>query len=103
MAVIKRRSKMVSFRLSEQEYQDLLMLCEQRGSRSISDLARDAVFNLLVSINGPAHVPANGHGNGYTPESSVIEHKVLALDGRMQELDREVRRLADLLAERAIA
>jgi hypothetical protein len=97
MAVIKRRSKMVSFRLSEQEYQDLLMLCETRGSRSISDLARDAVFNLLV--------PGNGHsnGNGHRTGGSVIEHKVDALDGRMQELDREVKRLADLLAERAIA
>ena len=103
MAVIKRRSKMVSFRLSEQEYQDLLMLCEQRGSRSISDLARDAVFNLLVAGHVP--VSGNGHfnGNGHVHDGSVIEGKVLALDGRMQELDREVKRLAELLAERAIA
>jgi hypothetical protein len=98
MAVIKRRSKMVSFRLSEQEYKDLLMLCEQRGSRSISDLARDAVFKLLVSGG-----PALSNGSGHSLEGSIIEHKVHDLDGRMQELDREVRRLADLLAERAIA
>jgi hypothetical protein len=88
---------MVSFRLSEQEYRDLLMLCEQRGSRSISDLARDAVFNLLVTGNGHAN------GNGHSADGSVIELRVHALDGRMEELDREVRRLADLLAERASA
>jgi hypothetical protein len=97
MAVIKRRSKMVSFRLSEQEYQDLLRLCEQRGSRSISDLARDAVFNLLAPVNG------HSNGNGHGADGSVIENRVHALDGRMQELDREVKRLADLLAERVPA
>jgi hypothetical protein len=97
MAVIKRRSKMVSFRLSEQEYQDLLVLCEQRGSRSISDLARDAVFNLLVPTNG------HSNGNGHGADGSVIELRVHDLDGRMQELDREVKRLADLLAERISA
>jgi len=101
MAVIKRRSKMVSFRLSEQEYQDLLMLCEQRGSRSISDLARDAVFNLLLSGRPAGSV--NGHGGAAHADGSVIEHKVHVLDGRMQELDREVRRLAGLLAERVSA
>jgi len=99
MAVIKRRSKMVSFRLSEQEYQDLLKLCEQRGSRSISDLARDAVFNLLLSGNGHGH----GSGNGRGADGGGIENRVHALDGRMQELDREVKRLADLLAERVPA
>lgn len=101
MAVIKRRSKMVSFRLSDEEYRDLLMLCEQRGSRSISDLARDAVFNLLISGHG--HPKVNGHGHAHAADGSIIEHKVHVLDGRMQELDREVRRLADLLAERATA
>ena len=34
---------MVSFRLSEQEYQELMALCATRGSRSLSDLARDAM------------------------------------------------------------
>src|SRR5579871_579984 len=101
MPVIKRRSKMVSFRLSEQEYQDLLRLCEQRGSRSISDLARDAVFNLLAPAHTNGH--GNGNGNGHAADGSVIEHRVHALDGRMQELDREVKRLAGLLAERAMA
>ena len=97
MAVIKRRSKMVSFRLSEQEYQDLLMLCEQRGSRSISDLARDAVFTLLVSGNG------HSNGNGHGADGNGIENRVHALDGRMQELDREVKRLAELVAEKVPA
>ena len=97
MAVIKRRSKMVSFRLSEQEYQDLLILCEQRGSRSISDLARDAVFSLFASGNG------RGDGSVRGADGSVIESKVHALDGRMRELDREVKRLADLVTEKASA
>jgi hypothetical protein len=97
MAVTKRRSKMVSFRLSEQEYHDLLRLCEQRGSRSISDLARDAVSSLLAPSTGQ-----NGDGieNGNAAEGGGIEHRIHALYGRMEELDREVKRLADLLAVR---
>lgn len=38
---------MVSFRLSEQEYEDLKLLCETGAARSVSDLARDAVHQLV--------------------------------------------------------
>jgi Arc/MetJ-type ribon-helix-helix transcriptional regulator len=78
MTVMKRRSKMISVRLSEQEYRNLVALCEQRGARSLSDLARDAMSGLLSDGNGKA-----------------VE--VERLQGRVMELENEVRRLARML------
>lgn len=52
MAVIKRRTRMVIFRLTEEEYADLKSECASRGARNVSDFARTA---LLESI---------GHGAG---------------------------------------
>jgi len=38
---------MVSFRLSEDEYESLRQLCVTGAARSVSDLARDAVHQLM--------------------------------------------------------
>jgi hypothetical protein len=38
---------MVSFRLSEEEYEGLKHICITVGARSLSDIARDAVQRLL--------------------------------------------------------
>src|ERR1039457_1485855 len=44
-----RKSKMISFRVSPEEYQTLKDTCELRGVRSISDLARTAMQKLIAS------------------------------------------------------
>jgi hypothetical protein len=49
MTVFSRRSKMISVRLSEEEYAALLSLCSVTGARSISDLTRDAMVAFLAS------------------------------------------------------
>ena len=43
MTEIKRRSRMISVRLSEEEYAALRHLCSLTGARSVSDLTRDAM------------------------------------------------------------
>lgn len=78
MTVMKRRSKMISVRLSEDEYRDLIALCQERGARSLSDLARDAMNGLLEKGNGRAA-------------------EVERLQGRVMELESEVRRLARMV------
>ena len=88
MAVLKRRSKIVSVRLSEQEYQELLSCCLNRGARSLSDLAREAMQGLLASGNG------DGNGDG-------LEIEVEKLHGRMEQLDHELKRLARLVTKTA--
>ena len=67
MAVLKRRSKIVSVRLSEQEYQELLSCCLNRGTRSLSDLAREAMQGLLASRDG------NGNGHGIVNTTPMSE------------------------------
>ena len=96
MAVLKRRSKIVSVRLSEQEYQELLSCCLDRGTRSLSDLAREAMQGLLASHDGNGN--GNGHGNG-----DGLGLEVEKLHGRMEELDHELKRLASLVSKAAAA
>jgi Arc/MetJ-type ribon-helix-helix transcriptional regulator len=51
MTVFKARSRMVSVRLSEDEYVALRELCSTTGARSVSDLTRDA---MRAFLNGAA-------------------------------------------------
>jgi hypothetical protein len=47
MKVLKPRSRMISIRLSEDEYQRLCRLSVESGAHSLSDLARNAMHSLL--------------------------------------------------------
>lgn len=51
MTVLKPRSKMISVRLSEEEYAALRRICTATGARSVSDLTRDAMRVLLHGAN----------------------------------------------------
>lgn len=51
MTEIKRRSRMISVRLSEEEYAALRHLCSLTGARSVSDLTRDAMRSVLKRAN----------------------------------------------------
>lgn len=51
--VLHRKSKMVSFRISPEEYERLRLFCSSQGQRSVSDFARLAVTRMLESPGGP--------------------------------------------------
>jgi Arc/MetJ-type ribon-helix-helix transcriptional regulator len=51
MTVQKPRTRMISVRLSEEEYVALMHLCTVTGARSVSDLTRDSMRALLNSAN----------------------------------------------------
>ena len=78
MRVLKRKSKMISFRVSEDEYAGLKSLCVNEGARSVSDMARDAVHRLMAKDS---------------PPNRQFEILVHLLQHRVEELDREVKRL----------
>jgi hypothetical protein len=60
---IKRRGRIVSFRVSEEEYLNLCKATESAGADSISDFARHvACHHSLVFSTGNGN--SNGHGNG---------------------------------------
>ena len=51
MTIAKPRSRMISVRLSEDEYLALHQLCAVTGARSVSDLTRDAMQGLLNQVS----------------------------------------------------
>lgn len=57
MAVIRPRSRMVYFRVTEEEFLKLDQACRASGARSISDLARHAIEGILQ--NGGDRVEDN--------------------------------------------
>ncbi|HCC56152.1 MAG TPA: hypothetical protein DEQ47_02610 [Solibacterales bacterium] len=83
MAESKRKSKMISLRLSSEEYESLRAIYGQYGTRSVSEFARQAMQKVIA---GTA-----------SPQTSVIKMRLDELDGKMNVLDREVTRLVEVL------
>jgi hypothetical protein len=50
--VLKNKTHAVTFRLDEDEYQELMRIVVSRGARSISDFARSAVMAKIASASG---------------------------------------------------
>lgn len=80
--MLNRKSKMVSFRLSNEEYQLYRSVCDAHGFDNISDLVRQAVLQLTHLTNGkPKPNP--------TFEDQLKEVRI-----RLTHLEDEVGRLA---------
>jgi hypothetical protein len=77
-----RKSRTISLRLSQREFEALKSLYAANGARSISEFIRAAMQPL---INGNSHT---GH---------TLELKVQEIDGKLSVLDGEVARLTQLL------
>jgi hypothetical protein len=86
MAVIKPKTRMISFRLSEEEYEYLRENSLNQGAHSVSDYARSILRRLM----------AGGDGFNHT----LVEARINQLDSKMQELDHELRRLLRLVEQR---
>jgi hypothetical protein len=76
----------VSFRISEEEYQDLVNLCAMRQARSLSDFARLATFSQFEAKTSTPK-----------PENTLRE-----IYRKLGALDREVKRLAGLVEPREL-
>ena len=60
VSVLKPRSRLVYFRISDDEFAKYAKLCESVRARSLSDLARSAVNRMLVASESPAaHIPTD--------------------------------------------
>jgi hypothetical protein len=79
--VLTRRTRVLSFRISEEEYQDLINLCMMRQSRSLSDFARLATLSQFEA-----------NTSNTKSESALRE-----VYRKLGALDREVKRLAALV------
>lgn len=54
MAILKTRTRLVYFRISEDEFEQFGEICARSGARSISDLARMAIQQLMTDGGIPA-------------------------------------------------
>lgn len=86
---LARRTRMVSIRLSNEEFERLKGRCDQVGARSLSDIAREAMLRLLEPGTLPAP-RANGHSVDTQPETL---HRVATLEGQVQNLQQTIFRL----------
>src|SRR5689334_624638 len=75
MAIDRKRSRLVSFRLSEQEYQTLHNSTLVGGARSVSDFARRALCTTLDG-NGHGTSAQSQPGNGVTVNHDTLEQLV---------------------------
>jgi hypothetical protein len=79
LVLTESKSRMVSFRLTADEYDRFRELCSTCGTRSVSELARAAINSLLKQ---PAQVPRE-----------ALESRVRELEGRVNMLRLEFRKL----------
>ena len=80
MTVLKPRSKMISVRLSEDEYSALQQLCAVTGARSVSDLTRDAVRALMQSCSQP--VSSRSEAEEFRAQIASLSRKLDELSAR---------------------
>ena len=80
-----RRTRMISFRVSEREFEMLKAMSEAKGARSVSDFARVALC---------------GHRNGASIESIEPDETITLLRKEVEDLKVYVRRVAEILEAR---
>lgn len=96
MAVIRKRNKLVSFRVSEQEYEVLQNLIMSEGARSISDFARGALCDVLDH-----NVGAPRGQNGMAQRGNGMNQTLEQLITTMGELNQSISRLSSLVENTA--
>ncbi len=81
MKEIKRRSRMISVRLSEEEYAAIRHMCLLTGARSVSDLTRDAMRAVLKRNSREEFV--TGNLEEFRNGIKILERKLEQLEARM--------------------
>ena len=89
MKVLKPRSRMISVRLSEAEYDELCRLSAITGARSLSDLARDAM-RLLLRISNHDRLPNDIAGN-FQAQMDHINRRIDELRDHLMSADRRAK------------
>jgi hypothetical protein len=85
MTLFNKRCRMVSIRLSDEEYRKLHEACSASGARSVSDLAREAM-HLIIDGKTNGHGPAKLNG--------AVDERLDEMHGKLESLQAEVARLS---------
>ena len=89
---LQSKSKIVTFRLTDEEFQQVKTLCAANGTRSVSEVARFAIESVI-------------HGDIAMPDAQLraqirqLEDKVALLDRKIEDISRLVERGAAASAQ----
>ncbi len=72
---MKRRNRLVYFRISEEEFEQILKACDSKGARSLSDLARAAVQEFIRPVKS---------------ETEQLFEALNSLSARLDDINRSV-------------
>jgi hypothetical protein len=81
VSILKPRTRIVYFRVSEEDFLRLTDLCPRHGARSISELVRSAVQEMLHETPSPAD------------DGRAVVERLEALDKTISEMNRNLKRL----------
>jgi hypothetical protein len=79
MSVLRPRKRVLYFRVSEDEFEQFNRICESTGARSVSDLARFAMQNMVQKSG-------SGNGNAVSDQLAALETMVRNLNGQVRQL-----------------
>lgn len=86
MSVLSRRNRLITVRLTEEEYRNIYAMCVATGSRSVSDLARRAIRQMLDA--------------GKEQSAVTLQGRMDVIEARLGSLAENVSRLMSLIQER---
>lgn len=84
MPMVTPMVRLISFRLSEEEYQEMKRLCTEEGARSLSDFVRSAFQSLI-------------HDNGRL--ETILELKLRKLEQRLDEIQQDLHDMTELVQQ----
>ena len=82
MPVLKRRDRVVVFRLTQDEYEELKTVCAVRGARNISDFARSELLTVIDQERRP---------------ETALHGRLSDVDQKLSSLESKIQRMANLL------
>ena len=83
MLVLKRRSRLVTFRVSAEEHDALMRSCVSSGARSIADFARASVLHTAQRMDSPTATLSG--------DLSTLTKSLGDLDASLTEIRKRIR------------
>jgi hypothetical protein len=84
MAFISSRKKLVTFRLSSEEYEALKKYCISSGARSVSDFARETILERISQTKTPR---------------SILSSDLMMLSSSLEEIDAALKDLSGRISK----
>jgi hypothetical protein len=85
MALLKRRDRMVVFRLTQEEYKRLLKACARTGARNLSDYTRAQLLDRAAT---------KGIGEGIETRLSRFDRRLSELEAMLNQMNRLLKQMS---------